>query len=46
MVTTYRSVIKRQSIRQRISHAKKQGRYDAVARLTVMLENTIKEEAK
>jgi hypothetical protein len=46
MVTTYRSVIKRQSLRQRIANAKKQGRYDAVARLTVMLENTIKEEAK
>lgn len=40
MVTTYRAVRIRQSLRQRIAKARKQGRYDVVARLTVKLENT------
>ncbi|QGZ17252.1 hypothetical protein SEA_GIANTSBANE_48 [Arthrobacter phage Giantsbane] len=46
MVKTYSDVLLRQSIRQRIEHAQKQGRYDAVARLTVKLENTNSEEGK
>ncbi|WGH21737.1 hypothetical protein SEA_INKED_50 [Arthrobacter phage Inked] len=40
MVTTYKAVQIRQSLRNRIAQAKKQGRYDVVARLTVKLENT------
>lgn len=40
MVTTYRAVRIRQSLRQRIAVAKRHGRYDVVARLTVKLENT------
>jgi len=40
VVTTYKAVQIRQSLRQRIAKAKKQGRYDVVARLTVKMENT------
>lgn len=38
MVKTYKDVMMRQSLRQRIDRAQKQGRYDVVARLTVKLE--------
>ena len=46
MVKTYKDVMLRQSIRQRIANAQKQGRYDVVARLTVKLNNTLSEEGK
>ncbi|UYL88242.1 hypothetical protein SEA_LILHUDDY_48 [Arthrobacter phage LilHuddy] len=45
MVKTYSDVLLRQSIRQRIERAQKQGRYDVVARLTVKLEQTEKTDA-
>lgn len=45
MVKTYKDVMLRQSLRQRIANAQKQGRYDVVARLTVKLEATVNTDA-
>lgn len=45
MVKTYKDVMVRQSLRQRIDRAQKQGRYDVVARLTVKLGKTVMTDA-
>ncbi|UGL63276.1 hypothetical protein SEA_TOKKI_51 [Arthrobacter phage Tokki] len=45
MAKSYSDVMLRQSLRQRIERAQKQGRYDVVARLTVKLEQTEKTNA-
>jgi hypothetical protein len=41
MVKTYKDVMVRQSLRQRIDRAQKQERYDVVARLTIKLGKTV-----
>lgn len=45
MVKTYKDVMVRQNLRQKIARAQRRGLYDVVARLNVQLNKTSQEES-